>query len=209
MKRIFAFLLLLLCLSPIFASLTKSDVLDVKDRLETIFLSVAASYINVPKINLENVEYINGEGVLPRKVCFYSSDVSTYYNSLSNPKVDGFLGFLSKFTSSSSPIMKKALEELSALGLKKGDFIVDGDVEISGGDNITMASLLSRSGLNNLSILVDGRIKLSGNKIEKGKDIKLKLNIKTNANNKIEIDINECNIDQNTIYITPIIVSFD
>ena len=209
-KRAIAIIaLLLFCLSSMYASLSTDDVNNLKDKLEAAILAVSASYTNIPKIQLNGVEYEEGAGVLPKNIYFKDSDLASYYSSLSSPKRSGLLGLISKLSSSASPIMKKALEKLNALNLKPNDFIIDGNVRILGGDTLSLTDLMLGNNLSSISIDAIGELELYGTSIGKTYKIKFKLKCKGIDNRKIEFDINECNIDETSIFISPIIVSFE
>ncbi|GEM_PF-7105664 len=209
MKKIIAVLLSLCLVLPVFSSVTANDVIAIKDPVTALVLSVSAAYVNVPKISLDGVLFEDGRGAFPRSIHFDSSDVSSYYISLSNPKSDNsILSFFAKLSSEISPFMKKAKEKLVELDFKHGDFVVDGDIYISGGDDISLSNLMLGKGLSDLFVQSNGNLIFSGDTLKEELVIAFKMEIESSGDKKINIDITECNINGSTVSIEPIIVSF-
>lgn len=205
LRRIVCVLLFFaLFVSCIFPTDNSFDFNEYKKEGEAVIISLAAAYLNKPKIELKGVEFTSGKGLLPTKVKFSSSDISSYYESLSNPDSSSFLGFLSSLTSSISPLISKALEALSECDLSQGDFILDGSVDFEGGDNLGLSTLLFGSDFSGISILVEGSGRVSGKE-----NFSVSFNIRCigDANRVLFVYFDSLVIDGNAIFIQPLMIS--
>lgn len=204
-RRLLIFALILFLAFPaIFADTMDVKAFFLKD-LKPPMLAIASSYVNVPKINLNGITYTNGKGFFPSRIELDSSDVSLYRDELLNPSSDGILGFLSSLTSSLSPVRAEADKALSERDFQRGEFVVDGYVNIDGGDQFSLSLFLFYKDFSSISGFVDGEICISGDK-----DITLvfSFSVRGAENRKIILDDMDVKINGDSVNIKSMMISF-
>ena len=207
LKRFSIVLLFFLCTTSVFSQ--KVDLIalfnEYENDLKPISMAIAGAYLNKPKIELEGVEIIKGEGILPRRIEFVSSDASSYLYSLNNPRSKGFFGIFSTLTSAFSPLVSKAQDMLIVRDFQDGEVVLDGWIDIQGGNNLDLMDMLLASDFSSLNLSGQGEIALSG-----ARDISVvfDVDIVSDDANNIKIDFNDLCLDGNAIKTGPIMISF-
>ena len=162
MKKTIALILFLIILFPLFSS-------PCFEELETITLSVMASS-SVPKMTLPGVDK-EGDGLIPDKVTFSSSDVSLYYDALSSKPqniniIDSALFAVSQRSSLMQQIQMMLLEK----GYERDDLVVDGVIELKAQREPDEMTLLMGKDLSSISLRVASDLTLT----QRGKVWKVK-----------------------------------
>ena len=162
MKKTIALILFLIILFPLFSS-------PCFEELETITLSVMASS-SVPKMTLPGVDK-EGDGLIPYKVTFSSSDVSLYYDALSSKPqniniIDSALFAVSQRSSLMQQIQMMLLEK----GYERDDLVVDGVIELKAQREPDEMTLLMGKDLSSISLIVTSDLTLT----QRGKVWKVK-----------------------------------
>lgn len=194
-------LLLIPCIA--FPSISRNDVLLLTDKLIAAIYGVSAALVDIPRIELDGVSYVDSAGLVPSSIEFNDSDLSTYYASLSRDN-----GFISSLIAKNSSIRKNAISKAYALNLNKGDFKIDGAVNILGGDNVTLARALLGNDLSYVDIIATGNMVLSGLSLSEDCAIMFSLSIKGQGNRLI-LEIDDCYMNGVSVYIEPFSVLFE
>ncbi len=214
-RRLFAFLFLIFLSVAIFASseeetysLTYIEDLenapiseDVKNLfgLEeegiAFFEALGAAYTTLPRVKLPGVEFADSEGLFPSRVVFSPSDLSSYYSALENPGGNVFSRFISNTISKITPLKKMAMESLSKLDLKKGDFVVNGTLSISGLDRISIGDMMSFNVLEKIDASAELDVLLYGSSVGKTYAIKGRIRVYGSPERKVNIDMRELYIN--------------
>lgn len=140
-----------------------------RDPFSAVGASLAASYLNVPQLALPGVQISGGSGFVPSSVTFTNSDISKYKNALINPQSsNSFLKFLSMAVSSFSPLVGNAVAILDQMAVSNGDFVVNGTINIAGGDTISLSEIISMELTRPIDIVLDCNIQLSGKSFPNG-----------------------------------------
>lgn len=202
-KPIAIILLLLLFPCIAFASISSNDVLSLTDKLIAAIYGVSAALVDIPRIELDGVSYVDSAGLVPSSIEFNDSDLSTYYASLSRDN-----GFISSLIAKNSSIRKNAISRLDGLNLDKGDFKITGAVDIKGGENVTLARAILGNDLSYVDIMATGNMVLSGISLKDDYNIMFSLRIK-GMGNRILLEMDDCYMNGVSIYIEPFSVLFE
>lgn len=194
-------LLLIPCIA--FASISSNDVLSLTDKLIAAIYGVSAALVDIPRIELDGVSYVDSAGLVPSSIEFNDSDLSTYYASLSRDN-----GFISSLIAKNSSIRKNAISRLDGLNLDKGDFKITGAVDIKGGENVTLARAILGNDLSYVDIMATGNMVLSGISLKDDYNIMFSLRIK-GMGNRILLEMDDCYMNGVSIYIEPFSVLFE
>ena len=107
-------------------------------------VSAMASYLAVPRVALQGVTVVSGKGLIPSRISFVRSDVSTYADSLSF--FSGDVSFSSDDGTPESLPMKvvsdRVVERLRREGFSAGEVILDGSVRVVETPELDALSLL-------------------------------------------------------------------
>lgn len=176
-----------------------------EDDLKPVAASLAGAYLNKPKIELDGVVFTSSDGMIPKRVEFVSSDASTYLYSLDNPRSSGFFGFFSTLTSGFSPFVSMAKDLLLKRDFQKGEVVIDGWIDISGGENINPISLALGSDFSSVDVSAEGKISLSG---ERSISVEFSLSASGGVGRSIKLTFDSLKIDNRAIKTEPIMISF-
>lgn len=168
--RAFIMVMIVFCCSVLIAS-SGSDA-ALRGAYDGI-VSAMASHMSEPRIALQGVSVVSGEGFLPRMLSFVRSDVSTYGNSLAF--FDSGVSFNAAdltYTTHLQLLPTELLQNhLQSRGFLPGDVVLDGSVRLLEGEDITEDRFLSDdwSGIHvrfSLSLMVTGNLFSGGVIIE-------------------------------------------
>ena len=138
-------------------------------------VSAMASYLAVPRVALQGVTVVSGKGLIPSRISFVRSDVSTYADSLSF--FSGDVSFSSDDGTPESLPMKvvsdRVVERLRREGFSAGEVILDGSVRVVETPELDALSLLEDDDWSgciyvrcSLSMLVTGTLAGQGEVVE-------------------------------------------
>ena len=162
----FIMVLLIVCCSVSYAADTADAAMAVNGVYDGV-MSAMASYLSQPRIALQGVRVVQGEGIIPRRISFVRSDVSTYSDSLS------FFGNGPSFSASQNSMerlpslipMERVISRLrraraparkgagSATGASvNGGAVVEGTFLLSGGTGRTVTIEAESLTVNNVPV---------------------------------------------------------
>ena len=147
MKKILVLIVLALIASMLPAS-------PCFEELETLTLSVVAATASKPQLSLPGVVRY-GEGLVPEKIKFSSSDVSTYYSALTTrPKGLSLVESALFATTQHTSVMKQIQEMLLSSGYGKGDLVVDGKIVVDARKDLDAVKISLSNDLSSVSMSV-------------------------------------------------------
>lgn len=138
-------------------------------------ISAMASHLSVPRVALQGVTVVRGEGLLPVRVSFVRSDVSTYADSLS------FFSDGVAFGSDGRSVEELPVKDVSEMvvrrlwraGFLPGEMILDGSVRVIDSEDLDAHSLMSDDDWSDdiharcsVSVLATGTLASSGQVVE-------------------------------------------
>ena len=151
-----------------------------RDPVSAVGASLTAAYLNVPQLTIPGVSISGGSGLVPKAVTFTNSDVSKYKDALINPQSsNAILKFLSMAVSALSPLVSNAVAILDQIAVSNGDFIVNGTINITGGDTISLSEIVAMQLVSPIDIVLDCNIQLSGKSFLNGVIFVGKVNLKS------------------------------
>lgn len=207
LRRFACVFLLLFSATTVFAQSIDLVALfkEYENDLKPISMAIAGAYLNKPKIELDGVHITKGDSIIPKRIEFNNSDASSYLYALNNPRSNGFFGFFSTLTSAFSPLISKAQDLLIQRDFNEGEVVINGWIELSGGENLDLMSLLIESDFSSLDLKGSGEIAISGARCI---DVSFSGNIVSDDYNDIEVIFNDLCLNGNAIKTGPIMISF-
>lgn len=181
-KAISLIILFVFCCSFISAISIREADIALHSTLDGTISAVSAA-LSDPPLSLQGVQFEYGEAILPSKISFVRSDLSSYLESLKfSPfrEKRWYESFLSQGDIPLDPVRTLAIGYLEASGYEKGEVILDGTVEIDlsditiddatswpNGKVLLSISLLVGSSELGESLIVEGEIEIRSGEVGK------------------------------------------
>ena len=134
------------------------------------FLSAVASYLSEPRIALQGVTAVSGDGSSPLLLSFVRSDVSTYADSLAF--FGSGMSYGSSDASDATPLPSRLINSqlvqdcLRRDGFRRGEVILDGSVRVQNVDDSAGSLYLSISMMVSGTLVGDSAIMEGGVRID-------------------------------------------
>ncbi len=208
-KAIAFFMVLLMFCCSVPAALTAGGEAALAGLSDGV-MSAVASYLSEPRIALQGVTVVQGEGVVPLRISFVRSDVSTYAASLSF--FDQGMS-MNGSTEAVTPLPEMLPTDLVQNWLQwhdfaAGDIVLDGSVRLLEGEAVSAAELAAVSDWSffhvrfSLSIMATGALAGGGSIIEGVVDIY------GEEGRTMRVEAGNLTVDGETISAEPVFLSF-
>lgn len=209
MRKALAFIIVLLvfCCS-VSASLGSEKAVAVEGAYDGLISSMAA-YLSEPRITLQGVNVVNGDGVVPSLISFVRSDVSTYAGSLSffGAGVNYGVG-VSDAYSDRTQTNGLLRSHLNKHGYNAGDIILDGSVRLDRGGTTTRLEMSSNPDWRGFRADITISFMVTGAMLEHGYVIEGTLVVQRMTERRVTISAENLKVNNEVFDIEPITIVF-
>ena len=205
----FIMVLLIVCCSVSYAADTADAAMAVNGVYDGV-MSAMASYLSQPRIALQGVRVVQGEGIIPRRISFVRSDVSTYSDSLS------FFGNGPSFSASQNSMerlpslipMERVISRLRRAGWKAGEVVLDGSVRVTESEGAEAESFISSDDWSFLSVRFSVSMAVTGASVNGGAVVEGTFLLSGGTGRTVTIEAESLTVDNVPVDAAPAVISF-
>ena len=205
----FIMVLLIVCCSVSYAADTSGAEVAVNGVYDGV-MSAMASYLSQPRIALQGVRVVQGEGVIPKRISFVRSDVSTYSDSLS------FFGHGPSFSASQNSMerlpslipMDFVISRLRKSGWNPGEVVLDGSVMVIEAEGAEVDGFISSDDWSFLSVRFIVSMAVTGTMIGNGAVVEGAFLISGGSGRTVTIETESLTVNSEPVDAAPAVISF-
>lgn len=210
MRKALAFIMVLLvfCCS-VSAAVDDTGLIALEGVCDGVVSAITAD-LAVPRIALQGVDTVHGDGVLPLRISFVRSDVFTYSSSLSffGSDVSAIIGKLALSYEGETLRYGDLPGYLNSGEYKAGDVILDGSVRLVDGGVATLPDLLSDVDWSRYSARLSLSLMVTGTAIGNGCVVEGNLLIQGMDGRAVTVYSENLKINNEPIETEPVVISF-
>ncbi len=170
-------------------------------EVEAAALAIVGANIAVPKLALSGVIPVSNpiSILIPAGIAFADSDVSKYKDTLSPSERGLFGAFFANSLKALNPVATLAGKKLSALDLKRGEMIIDGNLDVEGTDTVDLLEILTTSDFSEIDVFVTGDLTIRGSRFETPLKFSGKIEVTGKEEGRLDIDTSDIRLNGSSL----------